>query len=286
MSDHVDADGVVTERPDGMPPAIAAAIVEVMAGVKALGSDERNTHGGYTYVSVDKFYDRIGKLMAGAGVALLIDEVSTDVKASEKSGAPWLFAQYELRFLHKSGALSHPLRRSIALPINGPQTYGAAQSYIEKQFLRQVFKVPTGEKDADDTPQTDSPPARSAAQGRSDLAGAALAASPAKPATTPAAQGTETKHPRYTEAVEFFKTMKQIVAAAPHTLALDQTLTDHGFDPTFELPPIADSKAALLLQVSPDAGYKAIGEMVTKRRSKLLTQGPTQAPDFSQETAP
>lgn len=141
-----------------MPPAIAAAIIAVKKQVKALGSDERNEHGRYSYVSVDKFYERIGKLMADAGLALLIDETSTDVRAGEqradrdKPPAPWLFAQYALAFMHESGAMSATLRRSIALPISGPQAFGAAQSYIEKQFLRQVFKVPTGEKDADDTP--------------------------------------------------------------------------------------------------------------------------------------
>jgi hypothetical protein len=145
------ATGEIAAAP-GMPPAIAAAILAVKKQVKALGSDERNEHGRYNFVSVDKFYERIGKLMAEAGLALLIDETSTEVRASDKSGNPWLFAQYLLSFMHETGAMSAGLRRSIALPISGPQAFGAAQSYIEKQFLRQVFKVPTGEKDADDTP--------------------------------------------------------------------------------------------------------------------------------------
>ena len=137
---------------------IAKAILAVKKQVKQLGVDERNEHGRYNYVSVDKFYDVIGKLMAEAGLALLIDETATEVKEG-KSGNPWLFAQYDLSFMHETGAVSEPLRRSLALPINGPQTYGAAQSYIEKQFLRQIFKVPTGEKDADNTAQNDTPSA-------------------------------------------------------------------------------------------------------------------------------
>lgn len=166
----------------GMPPAIAAAIIAVKKQIKALGSDERNEHGRYGYVSVDKFYERIGKLMAEAGLALLIDETSTDVRVGEqrdpgKAPSPWLFAQYTLSFMHESGAMSAGLRRSIALPISGPQAFGAAQSYIEKQFLRQVFKVPTGEKDADDTP-TDgiAPETRNAARTAQERAPASRAA--------------------------------------------------------------------------------------------------------------
>ncbi len=81
------------------------------------------------------------------------------MKESAK-GTPWLFARYALRFMHESGVVSQPLMRSCALPISGPQAFGAAQSYIEKQFLRQVFKIPTGEKDADQVAQTETPPPR------------------------------------------------------------------------------------------------------------------------------
>lgn len=143
----------------GVPPEIAKAIISVKKQVRQIGVNERNEHGKYGYVSVDRFYERIGPMMAEAGLALLIDETESEVKEG-KSGSPWLFVQYTLAFMHESGVVSAPMRRSLAMPINGPQTYGAAQSYIEKQFLRQVFKIPTGDKDADETAQGDDAPAR------------------------------------------------------------------------------------------------------------------------------
>ena len=144
-----------------MPAEIAKAIMQVKKQIKQLGADERNEHARYNYVSVDKFYAIIGPLMADAGLALLINEAESEVRILETTDnqgkerkTPWLFASYELTFLHETGAMSAlPMSRSLAMPINGPQTYGAAQSYIEKQFLRQVFKVPTGEKDADEMEQ-------------------------------------------------------------------------------------------------------------------------------------
>lgn len=159
MSDTYDAE--TGEIAPHMPPAIAEAIIAVKKQVKQLGSDEKNQHGGYGYVSVDKFYDVIGKLMASAGLALLIDETSADVREGGK-GNPWLFTRYDCRFMHESGAMGPAMRRSCALPVSGPQAFGAAQSYIEKQLLRQVFKIPTGEKDADDVAQTDAPAPRTA----------------------------------------------------------------------------------------------------------------------------
>lgn len=174
----------------GMPPAIAQAIIAVKKQVRQIGQDERNEHGKYRYVSVDRFYERIGPMMAEAGLALLIDETETEVRISEttdRDGNPrktaWLFAQYNMAFMHESGALSTPMRRSVAQPLTGPQTYGAAQSYIEKQFLRQVFKIPIGERDADETAQGDDAPAR----GRTAPSGANGARSaPARQQAAPA----------------------------------------------------------------------------------------------------
>ena len=150
-------DRVTGEVSSGVPPSIAQAIIAVKKQVRQLGSDERNEHAKYAYVSVDKFYAQIGPMMAAAGLALLIDETESDVRAGA-SDKPWLFVHYALSFMHEDGSVSAPMRRSLAMPINGPQTYGAAQSYIEKQFLRQVFKIPTGEKDADETAQGDDAP--------------------------------------------------------------------------------------------------------------------------------
>ncbi len=162
---HVN--GETGEVVTGIPPAIAAAIVAVKKQVRQLGVDEDNKFAGYKYVSVDKFYATVGPIMAEAGLALIIDETSSAIEISESTErdgkvkkTPWLFVQYSLAFMHESGAVSAPMRRSLAMPINGPQTYGAAQSYIEKQFLRQVFKIPTGDKDAGETEQGTDAPAR------------------------------------------------------------------------------------------------------------------------------
>lgn len=132
--------------PFHLPAEVAAAIVAVAAQIRQIGQDERNPHGGYPYVSVDKFYERVGPLMAAAGLFLLVDEVSADVREGAKGNA-WLFTRYALRFAHASGLCSPAVFRSCAQPISGPQAFGSAQSYIEKQFLRQVFKIPTGDKD-------------------------------------------------------------------------------------------------------------------------------------------
>lgn len=195
--------------PPAMPPVIAAAIVAVKKQVKQLDADDQNKHGGYNFVSVDKFYAIIGKIMAEAGLALLIDETSTEVRGSDKTGNPWLFAQYTLSFMHETGAMSAGLRRSIALPISGPQAFGAAQSYIEKQFLRQVFKVPTGDKDADDT----APSEGTAPQGRTE-ARTAQASPPAATAGRGRPQAAPARSPAQEDATKRWNEMRAEIDAS------------------------------------------------------------------------
>jgi len=218
-----------------MPAEIAKAIMQVKAQVKQLGADERNEHARYNYVSVDKFYAIIGPMMAEAGLALLINEAESEVRPSDK-GTPWLFARYELTFLHESGAMSVlPMSRSLAMPINGPQTYGAAQSYIEKQFLRQVFKVPTGEKDADETEQGQSAPV-GRPQERIQTNGATRAvAAPLPPARPAHVNGaTLPAHPEESAEATFAKQRVRMlidkydrrIKTAPHKDALALTLDD------------------------------------------------------------
>ena len=139
-----------------MPPDIAKAIVKVMGDIKKLGKDARNDHGKYNYVSVDQFFDQIGKLLNEAGIFTLVDEcncetsirTTVDSYGKEKSSA-WLTSHYDIFIYHESGVAHGPIKRTIQVSASGPQSYGAGISYVEKYFLRSLFKIPTGEQDAD-----------------------------------------------------------------------------------------------------------------------------------------
>ncbi len=139
-----------------MPPEIAKAVVKVMGEVKKLGKDTRNDHGKYNYVSVDQFFDQIGKLMHDAGIFVVVNETecetavrtTVDQWGKEKSSA-WLTSHYDLFIYHETGVSHGPIKRTIQVSASGPQSYGSAISFVEKYFLRSLFKIPTGEQDAD-----------------------------------------------------------------------------------------------------------------------------------------
>lgn len=157
MSERVPADVVITTEPHPtMPPEIAKAIIAVNKQVKSLAKDENNKYANFRYASVDAFYEAIGPLMAEAGLFVLAEEVSSEIERRETiddrgqvKSSNWLSTNYELTLYHESGVGWGPVRRSMMVAASGPQAYGAGQSYVEKYFLRGLFKVPTSEGDAD-----------------------------------------------------------------------------------------------------------------------------------------
>lgn len=148
-------DVVKPSRPS-MPPEIASAIVSVMAKITPLSKDSTNKFQKYDYVSVDQFYDLVGRLMSEAGIFTLLYEKSmtvgerttTDDYGKVKTSV-WLSAVYDVWVYHKSGAAFGPVERSISVPASGAQSYASAVSFVEKYYLRSLFKIPTGDGDAD-----------------------------------------------------------------------------------------------------------------------------------------
>lgn len=132
-----------------MPPAITTAVIEVMGAVRKLERDDRNKHQNYDFTSADKFFEVVGGVCAKAGLFILQDESEVEViPPTEKGKAAWLRVTYEFELAHSSGvALERKFKRTIMVPAAGGQSFGAAQSYTFKQFMRSLFQIATGDKD-------------------------------------------------------------------------------------------------------------------------------------------
>lgn len=136
----------MTDAPT-FPPKLAAALIAVSGDVKQLGKSERNEFAKYNFVSVDRFYEAIGSLMAKHGVHVIPDCVESEVIANAKTGKPLLRERWAFTILHESGESAGPFHRTVTVPAEGAQAHGSSESYAQKQFLRGVFRVPTGDKD-------------------------------------------------------------------------------------------------------------------------------------------
>ena len=157
MTAIVDSAPAVTPgRLPPMPPEIAKAIVVVMGQIKRLEKEGTNSFQRYQYTSVDQFFEAVGPLMAEAGIFTLAIESEMEVEKRETTDdqgrtktAMWLLATYDIWLFHATGSSFGPISRSIQVPASGAQSYASAMSFVEKYFLRSLFKIPTGDADAD-----------------------------------------------------------------------------------------------------------------------------------------
>lgn len=132
-----------------MTPNIAVAMMKIAQAVPQLGKADRNAFAKYNYVSIDKYYETIGRLAAANGIMWQPREISTVVEREiGKDGA--LRITYAFDLYHESGdSIEEFAKFTILHPIQGAQTAGSALSYADKLFMRSAFKVVTGESDAD-----------------------------------------------------------------------------------------------------------------------------------------
>jgi hypothetical protein len=135
--------------------AVYKAIAAVSQEVGKLGKGAFNQHGGYKFVSIDKYYETVGLSAAQHGLSWVLSENTFQIRTDVgKSGM--IHATYDVAMLHESGAcIPNFSKLSILHPIQGAQTVGSAMSYVDKVFMRQLFRIATGEEDADSTNPAD-----------------------------------------------------------------------------------------------------------------------------------
>ncbi len=142
-----------------IPKEIASAIIKTTREVGTLIKDEYNKHGGYPFVGIDAFYERVASKAASNGLSWVASEKSFDVvEVSGKQTTSMIRVTYDFTMFHESGATAEGFSTMTVLhAVQGAQTAGSALSYSVKNFMRQTFKLATGEKgsDADETDPRD-----------------------------------------------------------------------------------------------------------------------------------
>lgn len=131
---------------------IVGAVVLAKSKIRRLVKSERNLDEAYAFASIDSFLEHVNPICVEAGLVVLMDEVAV---ADGSFGARqdqnhWLRITYDITLAHVSGETLGPFRRHVDIPRTGPQAFGAAQSYVLKQFLRAQFQIATGEADDPD----------------------------------------------------------------------------------------------------------------------------------------
>lgn len=141
-----------------IPSSIVQALCQIMVTVDAVKKSQRNQHGGYNFASTDDIYAAVTRKMGEVGLILLSLEDRCEIKRIEKDGKTAQWAHMEFSFVLATTSdtwTDQRAKRTLYIQVTGPQTFQAAQSYVEKAYLRSLLKLPTGDMDLDSMPQAD-----------------------------------------------------------------------------------------------------------------------------------
>ena len=146
-----DADDPPRDRPR-MPPEIAKAQIEAMLKIEKISKDARNEQGRYNYATVDQVYDDLRPILAEVGINPISFPVSSKIVArpGRQGDNNWLDCEFDIVVYHASGAAFDAGRHGVSVIFTGPQSSGAAKSFVMKYFLRDWLKIATGDLDADE----------------------------------------------------------------------------------------------------------------------------------------
>lgn len=147
---------VESSGPQNILAVAANRILKTQRAVPTLAKTSNNPQNNYNYASIDDYYSIVAKLAAENGLSWWVTVADNGYSfpqvINDGVGKPKTLQHttYEFTLIVEDVGVIQGFRRvNITGPYVGCQTAGIFESYAEKQFMRNLFKVVTGEVDAD-----------------------------------------------------------------------------------------------------------------------------------------
>ncbi len=156
------------------PREIHDAIKRVKSGIAPIEKREENKFANFMYASVDQIYEAVRGLCVDADLVIVpIEQSKVVFRQMVVGGKDKLYGRFEIGFVLSVGDVTYYEPRmceTLFIAIEGATTFNGVKSYAQKTFLRQLFKIPTGDFDLDGTKpdSTDSETAERAKKGKKD----------------------------------------------------------------------------------------------------------------------
>lgn len=133
---------------DAAPAGLAEAILSVMRQVHRLDKASKNEHGKYDFTSVDDFKDFVRPLMVEAGLVLHVTQTAFQMVQYVDGKGDRAVAQFDFKITLEHAPTKEkgePEDVTVALPMTGAQTSGAAKSYVIKEWMKAKFLISSGD---------------------------------------------------------------------------------------------------------------------------------------------
>lgn len=147
-------DAEAVKDPENTQPPVGTlteALIKAAQEMPVLRKADRNAHGNYNFVSIDDYYATAAKVALNNGITWKAREVGFEIHPPNGVFKGIVISKYEFDVLWDDMEWQGFFACSIPHPIQGAQTAGSMLSYADKLFMRTVFKIQTGEQEADST---------------------------------------------------------------------------------------------------------------------------------------
>ncbi len=133
-----------------LTPAMVKKIAAVQAAAPSLKKGERNEGAGFNFVGIDTFYEQVASVALEKGLTWVAVEDGIEL-VPMPTGELVVCQKFHANLLDtEDGTVAEDFfRLTVPAPFSDAQTAGISVSYFDKALMRSVFKVVTGEKDAD-----------------------------------------------------------------------------------------------------------------------------------------
>lgn len=156
-------------RQDSDPPdieqiqrLISDRVCRVMIDLKTVPKNGYNAFAKYKYATADDVFTAVRTVMATHGLSVRCQEVEDSLNIKERGvegkETMWMGVKFDLAFDLAGVGQERPERRTIMVPVTGPQSFQASTTYAIKYWLRGRFLLDTGEEDVDATEKTSPDP--------------------------------------------------------------------------------------------------------------------------------
>lgn len=137
--------------------AVGRLTVKIMAATKQMQKLTKGSHSernDYAFVSIDDYYEQVAlKVANDFGIGWqLSEEFDREERFQDVYSDFHIRKVFKVSLFSDEGDSFNPGFISVTLPYEDASTTGKALSYADKAFMRQLFKIPTGEKEAEQTP--------------------------------------------------------------------------------------------------------------------------------------
>ena len=150
MSDQPDGENVNADAIKSSRKEIFEALLRIKKEIGVMAKDEKNQYGGWKYAGIDQYYEKVAPIALANGIHWVVNLDNYQRIRSLDGEKEVYLIDVSVDLYYSDGTVIIGYQHfPMESPLMGAHTTGSVVSYADKVFMRSVFKIASGEGDAE-----------------------------------------------------------------------------------------------------------------------------------------